>query len=1182
MRAAPLLVLTFLAFASLPALSFPSSGVCVECAAFSNAPAANIVYSVDTLGKTLSVTLYYEDPGGTPSRKPINNSVVLIELSNSTGLKEIYKTYTNDNGTATFNFAGWSDACLDMKMMYCPFCNPDSPACGFAECLSYAQIHNESGYYSNNPGPIDSASDIDAGPGAGTEPSTYNPDLYFPALKVAAYCPPPPPLTTTPAMCLPLLIIFSLLSGALYLTGRNPFVGFNIGGARVGRHIRYQARGRGFSFSAMSLVSAVQTVAGAVKSAKAGTLAKDEARAARERSPVAGFTRVAGGIRGLRATAQAAKGKGIAGFAKASGAMMGRFRDQALHGKEKPGAGTGARAGRTVAGAGGALTFEAGGASGIRGSDLAKYTETKGFLPGVGGYFTDLGANLGRVAVFVLTQTTLGRVVDGFYSLATNKSIFESAFVRQSERLAGDMEVMGWMSASRIRTVTGPDGRPHEVVDHGVRVPMGDGEVVVTNFQRREGGGFTVTFLSAAGDNAHDGQTVDGRTTVSFDSNGRVVSMSFNVMVPGPPGADGRPGAPVPARVEVGPPDVLARDPNTGREVYGDPHFTLVTGSGSTEQRVEITRADSRFDTFFGLQSNVPGAINGAMFGGNATDFLNNCRTAEQGMGAMTATVTADIAARRAEIAEQVQKELARNPETRDIIRDARYDDATRAWEAVLGADPGSMRVGAEAGSFDRVNPRSTEYGEMGRHEAAAAGVHEAFGEAFGGARSMGEFASRLVASVPEAQRGEVSAALASVLSTRSPAELAGMSNDDLRRAVASEMSRGGAPGSDAVTNATRAAATIPDSAFNDTRSAMTTFRTEVTERLGAPLAARVCGSDFGGPPGDPGAPGRGIVNLAATGGNMSDNPMAVVSLLESRPESATRLPEGTRMDMRLYENLGSMSGTVDSIGRSMDRPPEPGRPGNFESAATLYDRLDAQNHNYWEGGLAMTASRYGGFNEQETGLAMTGVDRQLEADRLARARDLTLAPPPPGAGPGDPQSSDSARAQRRWDELSQTVATGDYTTAMAGYQQLRDAYNTQLDIVQRTVPDLQRTVSSLPEGNPDRERAERDLQAARAMTTELQNAVGSCDSAIGTVRNFQNMGPQARQMSPEGYGMMMSALPGAQVGVERPLNSGVLTQGPAILENSLGYFSGRAIEDARDSAEVRFELSKPRPTGGE
>ena len=255
-------VLCSLVLCLIASLSYAQD--CPSCDAFLNRPQAKVLVAADQDTHVAQINVYYDDSTATPSRQPVNDSIVLVELTNSSGLKYLYKTYTDSSGSATFDFTQWDKACVNIKILYCPFCNVAGGDCGFAQCINYSNIHNETGYYKDIdyagiPGGAITSPDGIPSWGSAPAPSPLNSQLYFPDLTTMAYCAPPGPQSETPAFCLPLVIIFALLSGALYMTGRNPFASFNLSGSRVGKHIRYQARGRGFSMNVSSVATAVSS-----------------------------------------------------------------------------------------------------------------------------------------------------------------------------------------------------------------------------------------------------------------------------------------------------------------------------------------------------------------------------------------------------------------------------------------------------------------------------------------------------------------------------------------------------------------------------------------------------------------------------------------------------------------------------------------------------------------------------------------------------------------------------------------------------------------------------------------------------------------------------------------------------------------------------------------------------------
>ncbi|MFH1684856.1 MAG: hypothetical protein ABH983_00980, partial [Candidatus Micrarchaeota archaeon] len=276
------------------------SADCISCNELENASDANILTSMDDDAGILEIYVYYENLSVSPSRQPVSDFVLLVQMSNATGLNDLYRVYTDDEGAAIFDFNSRKSGCINFKILYCPFCDPSSEVCGFEACLNYSNIETTA----------TSVDEIPLGLGASstTIPATLNPKKYFPAIDQLEYCPPPAPMAATPGLCLPLLIIFSLLSGSLFLTGRNPFAGFNIGGMKVGKHIRYQARGRGYSFSGMAAISALVTVGSAIKTARKGkgALLKSEKAAAKQRVfGYSGIKRASKGVKAFKASLRA-------------------------------------------------------------------------------------------------------------------------------------------------------------------------------------------------------------------------------------------------------------------------------------------------------------------------------------------------------------------------------------------------------------------------------------------------------------------------------------------------------------------------------------------------------------------------------------------------------------------------------------------------------------------------------------------------------------------------------------------------------------------------------------------------------------------------------------------------------------------------------------------------------------
>ncbi|NYZ74160.1 hypothetical protein H0O00_03380 [Candidatus Micrarchaeota archaeon] len=498
-------VVTFLGIASLLILLGTCFAVepCVACQEFKGVPQAQLNVEKNDVTHVLEIGAYYENLTTSPIRQNIANTTIIVEVMNlKTNYKWIYRTYTNEEGKATFNFTDnvQGDNCLKMTVLYCPFCKPDDPVCGFMDCLNYSGMSNSSGYYLNALAGLPSADSIPLASGAAVPPE-LNAGKYVAQLERVPFCPPPPPVTATPGMCLPLLVIFSLLSGALYLTGRNPFTGFNIGGARVGKHIQYQARGRGFSLAlATAATSFAQTAVSVGKAAAEGgfkAVVKQEVQAAENRFIGGGFVKAAAGAAALGGALGSAPTKGADGKPLTFSARMGavthhmeaRISGTGLGG-EKGGQQTTAKRGTEA----GIISV-----GGPRGSEIM----------GKSGILTVAG--IGKLTMFVFSQTTIGRTVDGMVSMfqpfGQGRGLFEMAFVSRGERVANDTKVLSDMMAAG---------------GVGYKVPVPGGVATVTGI-KQEGNNTLLTLAPEKGSDAK------GPVTLTINSQGKITTIDMTI-----------------------------------------------------------------------------------------------------------------------------------------------------------------------------------------------------------------------------------------------------------------------------------------------------------------------------------------------------------------------------------------------------------------------------------------------------------------------------------------------------------------------------------------------------------------------------------------------------------------------------------------------------------------------------
>lgn len=478
--------LLMLCILMLPVFAANDTEECPGCAEFRGKPQASLLLSLAEGTNDVGVYMYYENTSAFPARQPIQNSIILVELSNVTGWRVLFKVYGDENGTAKFSFKNWNTSCMDIKVVYCPFCKPGVEACGLEQCLNYGKIPNDLANFSNYGTQSGNITSIDNISTEGSTRTVSN-DSYLPDMAVLNWCPPEEEGMSTPALCFYGTIIFALLGGALYLTGRNPFAGFNIGAQHIGRHIRYQARGRSVSISTTAIASAAASIAGTAKGAKKSADKKSaskrqELKAAKDRgaskqeikqlkheirqlrhegrmefhresfrstglsnSPFSSIRRVTGmvsSLRKARATVGPRKpGEKMSVRARAIGAAFSKnFQTLGL----STGSGI-----QMTAGAGGRMTPTSGGATGGSGVSAS------------GGFGKMFARTMLAIAIDLVMRSNLGVVLSAAYA------VFPSTFITQTASLtelleritAGKEREKAAEESKRLESIRTDDGK---------------------------------------------------------------------------------------------------------------------------------------------------------------------------------------------------------------------------------------------------------------------------------------------------------------------------------------------------------------------------------------------------------------------------------------------------------------------------------------------------------------------------------------------------------------------------------------------------------------------------------------------------------------------------------------------------------------------------------------------------
>lgn len=279
----------------------PLSGGCEACENVGNFSTSAILVVEDKASRQFKITLYSESLT-TFNRTAVQYAPVIVYVQNST-YSYLSKAITNDGGTAYFDYSKWEDVAMQYSFSYCCFYED----CGFEMCMNASGISQ--GYRDEN-----GISDIFSIPDASPAQPALNPvqQYLLPSSEKTTHvpekCATNDPLCAMlqmqQAMCIPVALLFALLLGSLYYTGKNPFAMLDVSPLRLGKHIRYSPRGIG-----KAQITA-QTLQGYLSRATAaGTKGAREKRAAAG-DAAAAKVKAEGGDKAAQAAASQAAFKG--------------------------------------------------------------------------------------------------------------------------------------------------------------------------------------------------------------------------------------------------------------------------------------------------------------------------------------------------------------------------------------------------------------------------------------------------------------------------------------------------------------------------------------------------------------------------------------------------------------------------------------------------------------------------------------------------------------------------------------------------------------------------------------------------------------------------------------------------------------------------------------------------------
>lgn len=240
---------------------------CAPCENLTNFKQSFIMLVQDQDAKQIRAVLYSENSSG--GREPVPKAPILVWVRNSTD-KNLFKVITNENGTAYFSYEDWENIHMEYAFIYCCFYQD----CGFEMCLNASGI-DQSYRDLNKIYNIDSVPTFNKPPQPQME---SNAPYMLPAIQkidiAPEVCNSDEPfcqaLNFQQELCIPVMLLFGLLLGALYYTGRNPFALFDFSPLRIGRHIRYSPRGMqtGVKVGSLQMAGMYTTLKTTLKKAK--------------------------------------------------------------------------------------------------------------------------------------------------------------------------------------------------------------------------------------------------------------------------------------------------------------------------------------------------------------------------------------------------------------------------------------------------------------------------------------------------------------------------------------------------------------------------------------------------------------------------------------------------------------------------------------------------------------------------------------------------------------------------------------------------------------------------------------------------------------------------------------------------------------------------------------------------
>lgn len=253
----------------------------VVCQDSSKTP-SQIIITSNLNQQKMEATVFYEDADG--MKQPIIYDRVWIWVyhQSESGLltDAIYGMITDSSGKVSITTSTYLKDPVNFRFIYCPVTYTGDGQSSINSATELKEDKTCFELYKPSVFEVPADSDLISTPlssiSGSNPPANYKspPYPFLGTYEEMMYTPPKQAYSF--AFCFPLVIIFALLSGALYLSGRNPLSGFDFTAPRMGKHVKYSPSGRGTSVDVGGIGAAFGSMGSEIYQSKANAVAKGD------------------------------------------------------------------------------------------------------------------------------------------------------------------------------------------------------------------------------------------------------------------------------------------------------------------------------------------------------------------------------------------------------------------------------------------------------------------------------------------------------------------------------------------------------------------------------------------------------------------------------------------------------------------------------------------------------------------------------------------------------------------------------------------------------------------------------------------------------------------------------------------------------------------------------------------